>query len=175
LYIRTTGKDAQHTIAAAQTQYKKYAGDIPFNYTFVDKQFENMYLSDQRTGTLFNLFAGIAIFISCLGLFGLTTYTAQVRTKEIGVRKVLGATVANIIKLMSSDFLKLIFISIIIAVPFAWLAMNKWLADFAFRIHISWWIFLIAGISAILIALITVSLQAIKAAMANPVKSLRTE
>ena len=109
LYVRTTAKDAQQAIAAARTQYSKYAGDAPFSYNFLDKQFESMYRSDQRTGTLFNLFAGIAILISCLGLLGLATYTAQVRTKEIGVRKVLGASVPNIVKLISSDFLKLIF------------------------------------------------------------------
>ena len=175
LYVRTTAKDAQQAIAATETQYKKYAGDAPFSYNFVDKQFETMYLSDQRSGTLFNIFAGIAIFISCLGLFGLATYTAQVRTKEIGVRKVLGASVPNLIKLISADFLKLIFIAIIIAIPIAWFGMNKWLEDFAYKANISWWIFLVAACIAVCIALITVSFQAIKAAVANPVESLRTE
>lgn len=175
LYVRTTAKDAQQAIAAVETQFKKYAGDVPFSYSFADKQFESMYQSDQRTGALFNLFAGIAIFISCLGLFGLATYTAQVRTKEIGVRKVLGASVPNIIKLISADFLKLIFIAIIIAVPVAWFGMNKWLDDFAYKANISWWIFLIAACIAILIAMITVSFQAVRAAMANPVESLRSE
>jgi ABC-type antimicrobial peptide transport system permease subunit len=175
LFVRTTSKDVQQAIAATETQYKKYAGDAPFSYNFVDKQFEQLYQSDQRTGTLFNIFAGIAIFISCLGLFGLATYTAQVRTKEIGVRKVLGASIPNIIKLISSDFLKLIFIAIIIAIPVAWFGMNKWLEDYTYKVTISWWIFLIAGSVAILIALITVSFQAIKAAIANPVESLRTE
>ena len=175
LYVRTTAKDAQQAIAATETQYKKYAGDIPFSYNFVDKQFDQLYQSDQRTGTLFNLFAGIAIFISCLGLFGLATYTAQVRTKEIGVRKVLGASVPNIIRLISADFLKLIFIAIIIAIPVAWYGMNKWLEDFAYKANISWWIFLIAACIAIFIALITVSFQAVKAALENPVESLRSE
>lgn len=175
LYVRTTATDARQAIAAVETQYKKYAGDIPFSYNFVDKQFESMYRSDQRIGTLFNFFAGIAIFISCLGLLGLATYTAQVRTKEIGVRKVLGASVPNIIKLITSDFLKLIFIAIIIAVPVSWFAMNRWLEDFAYRANITWWIFLFAACISILIALITVSFQAIKAAVANPVKSLRSE
>ena len=175
LFVRTTSKDVQQAIAATETQYKKYAGDAPFSYNFVDKQFEQLYQSDQRTGTLFNIFAGIAIFISCLGLFGLATYTAQVRTKEIGVRKVLGASIPNIIKLISSDFLKLIFIAIIIAIPVAWFGMNKWLEDYTYKVTISWWIFMIAGSVAILIALITVSFQAIKAAIANPVESLRTE
>lgn len=175
LYVRTTATNAQQAIAAVAKQYKKYAGNIPFSYSFLDKNFEDQYLSDQRAGTLFNVFAGIAIFISCLGLFGLATYTAQVKTKEIGIRKTLGASVGGIVKLISKDFLKLVIIAIIIAVPVAWFAMNKWLQDFEYRTSISWWVFVLAGIAALFIALATVSFQAIKAAMANPVKSLRTE
>jgi putative ABC transport system permease protein len=124
---------------------------------------------------LFNLFAGIAIFISCLGLLGLATFTAQRRRKEIGIRKVLGAGVGNIIRLISMDFLKLVFVAIVIGTPIAWLVMNKWLQNFAYRTNISWWIFVVVGLVAILIALITVSWQAVRAAIANPVKSLRTE
>ena len=124
---------------------------------------------------LSNYFAFLAIFISCLGLFGLAMFTAEQRNKEIGIRKVLGASSRNIVTLLSSNFLKPVFISLLIAFPVAWLAAQKWLQGFAYRIHISWWIFLVAGIIAILIALITVSFQAIKAAMANPVKSLRSE
>jgi putative ABC transport system permease protein len=124
---------------------------------------------------LFNFFAGIAIFISCLGLFGLATYTAQVKTKEIGIRKVLGASVASIVELLSKDFLKLVIIAIVIATPLAWWAIHKWLEGFAYRTDIPWWIFAIAGLLALLIALVTVSFQAVKAAVANPVKSLRSE
>lgn len=175
LYVRTTARDAQQAIASVEKQYKKYAADSPFGYHFLDKDFEAQYNTDQRTGTLFNVFAGIAIFISCLGLFGLATFTAQVKTKEIGIRKVLGASVAGIVKLLSKDFLKLIFVAIIIATPIAWWAINKWLEGFAYRINISWWVFVIAGILALLIALITISVKAIKAALANPVDSLRTE
>jgi len=175
LYVRTTSIHAQQAIAEVEKQYKKYAGDSPFSYQFLDKSFEVQYKTDQRTGMLFNVFAGIAIFISCLGLFGLTTYTAQVKTKEIGIRKVLGASVPGIVKLLSADFLKLVIIAIVIATPIAWWAINKWLADFAYRINISWKVFATAGILALLIALITISFQAIKAAIANPVKSLRTE
>ncbi len=175
MYVRTTAGNAQQAIAAVEKQYKKYAGDIPFSYNFLDKSFEAQYKSDQRAGTLFNVFAGIAIFISCLGLFGLATYTAQVKTKEIGIRKVLGASVSGIIKLISKDFLKLVIIAIIIATPVAWLSMNKWLQGFAYRINISWWIFVLAGMIATFIALFTISFQAIKAAIANPVKSLRSE
>jgi putative ABC transport system permease protein len=175
LYVRTSGNHAQDAIAAAGNQYKKYAGDGPFSYQFLDKNFEAQYKTDQRTGTLFNVFAGIAIFISCLGLFGLATFTAQVKTKEIGIRKVLGASVAGIIKLLSKGFLKLVLIAIIVATPIAWWAINKWLEGFAYRINISWWVFAVAGILALLIALMTISFQAIKAAVANPVESLRSE
>ncbi|MDP4284190.1 MAG: ABC transporter permease [Bacteroidota bacterium] len=175
LYIRTTGQGAQQAIASVENQYKKYAGDVPFKYNFLDKSFEAQYKTDQRSGVLFNVFAGIAIFISCLGLFGLATYTAEVKRKEIGIRKVLGSSVTGIVQMISKDFLKLVIISIVIAVPVAWWAMNKWLEGFAYRINISWWVFVLAGVLALMIALATVSFQAIKAAVANPVKSLRTE
>jgi len=175
LYVRTTANHAQKVIAAVEKQYKKYAGDTPFSYHFLDKSFEEQYKTDQRAGTLFNVFAGIAIFISCLGLFGLATYTAQVKTKEIGIRKVLGASVAGIAALLSKDFIRLVMLAIIIATPVAWFTMNKWLQEFAYRIKIDWKVFAAAGILSILIAVLTVSFQAIKAALANPVKSLRSE
>ncbi len=175
LYVRTTAADAQQAIAAVKKQYQKYASYIPFTYNFVDKQFAAKYESDQREGTLFNLFAAIAIFISCLGLLGLATFTAQRRTKEIGVRKVLGASVGNLIRLVSVDFLKLVIIAIVIAIPVGWFVMNKWLENFAYKTDISWWIFLAAAAMAILIAVLTVSFQAIKAAVANPVEALRSE
>ena len=175
LYVRTNAASAQQAIAATQKQYKKYSSNIPFSYNFLDKSFEAHYKSEQHAGLLFNVFAGIAIFISCLGLFGLATYTAQAKVKEIGIRKVLGASIPGIIALISKDFLKLVIISVVIATPVAWWAMNKWLEGFAYKINISWWVFAIAGIVALLIAVLTVSFQAIKAAIANPVKSLRTE
>ena len=175
LYVRTNGSGAQSAIALAEQQYKKYSSDTPFSYNFLDKSFESLYKSEQRSGLLFNLFAGIAIFISCLGLFGLSTYTAQVKTKEIGIRKVLGASVSAIVQLISKDFMKLVFVSVLIATPVAWWAVNKWLQNFAYRINIQWWVFLLAGFIALLIALVTISFQAIKAAVANPVKSIRTE
>ncbi|MGV8878064.1 MAG: ABC transporter permease [Sphingobacteriaceae bacterium] len=175
LFVRTNGKNTQQALAAVEMQYKKYGGDSPFSYNFVDKQFESQYETDQRAGTLFRLFSGIAIFISCLGLFGLATYTAQVKFKEIGIRKVLGASVSGIVRLISNDFLKLVVIAIIIATPVAWWAMHTWLQGFAYRVDIGWWMFAIAGILALLIALVTVSFQAVKAALMNPVKSLRSE
>jgi putative ABC transport system permease protein len=175
MFIKTTGKDAPKAIAAAQNIWKKYTADIPFSYSFLDDDFSRMYQSDQRTGFLFNVFAIVAIAISCLGLFGLATFTAQVKTKEIGIRKVLGASIVQITNLLAKEFIVLVLIAFIIAAPVTWFAMNKWLQDFAYRINISWWMFVLAGVVAVLIALFTVSFQAIKAAIANPVKSLRTE
>jgi putative ABC transport system permease protein len=147
----------------------------PFIYSFLDEDFNNLYKGEQRTGSMFTTFAALAIFIACLGLFGLAVYSAEQRTKEIGIRKVLGASVNGIISLLSKDFIRLVMVSILIATPIAWWAMNKWLQSFAYRINISWWIFIVAGFTALFIALITVSLQAIKAAVANPVDSLRSE
>jgi len=175
MYIKTTGRDAPKAIQAAETYYKQYNGQYPFDYAFLDDIFNNLYKGEQQEGTLFTYFASIAILISCLGLLGLAAYTAQVRTREIGVRKVLGASVSRIIGLLAKDFIKLVLIAIVIASPVAWYAMNKWLQAFAYRTDISWWIFALAGVMAILIAFITISFQSIKAALANPVKSLRSE
>jgi len=175
IYVKTTGKDAGQAVAAAERSWKQYNPDYPFVYTFLDDSFDNLYKSEQKTGVLFNVFASIAILISCLGLFGLATYTAQVRTREIGVRKVLGASVTGIIQLLASDFIKLVLIAILIATPIAWWAMSQWLQDFAYRINMQWWLFGLAGLLALAIALLTVSFQSVKAALMNPVKSLRTE
>jgi putative ABC transport system permease protein len=175
MYVKTTGKDASKAIAAVEKVWKSYNAEFPFEFAFLDDQFSKMYSDDQRTGTLFNVFAVIAILISCLGLFGLATYTAHVRIKEIGIRKVLGASVAGITRLLAKDFVQLVLIAFVIATPVAWIGMNKWLQNYAYRVDIAWWIFIITGLLAILIALITVSFQAIKAALANPVSSLRTE
>jgi putative ABC transport system permease protein len=175
LYIKTTGKDAPKAIAALSGQWKKYNTDFSFDYNFLDEAYNNLYKSEQKTELLLNIFAAIAIFISCLGLLGLATYTAQVRTREIGVRKVLGANVGGIIRLLAMNFLKLVFIAILIAVPVAWWLTDKWLQDFAYRININWTVFALAGILAMLIAVLTISFQSVKAAIANPIKSLRTE
>ncbi|HEX3166925.1 MAG TPA: FtsX-like permease family protein, partial [Chitinophagaceae bacterium] len=175
LYVKTTGKDAPKAIAAMSGQWKKYNPDFSFEYNFLDEVYNNLYKSEEKTELLLNIFATIAIFISCLGLLGLATYTAQVRTREIGVRKVLGANVGGIIRLLAMNFLKLVFIAILIAVPIAWWLTDKWLQDFAYRININWTVFAIAGVLAMLIAILTISFQSIRAAIANPVKSLRTE
>ncbi|MGH2643972.1 MAG: FtsX-like permease family protein, partial [Chitinophagaceae bacterium] len=164
-------------IDAIKNKYHAAAGmeGQPFTYSFMSDDYNHLYQSEQRTGNIFISFAILAIFIACLGLFGLTAYATARRTKEIGIRKTLGASVLNIVALLSKDLLKLVIASILIAVPLAWFGMNKWLQNFAYRIHISWWIFLLAGALAIFIALITVSFQAIKAAVANPVDALRSE
>ncbi len=171
--ISTTDMDV--LIKNIEGKYKAMAPGMPFNYSFLDESFDNMYKEEQRVGKVSITFSLLAVIIACLGLFGLATYMAEQRTKEIGVRKVLGASVAGIVSMLSKDFLKLVAISFVIAVPLAWWAMNNWLQDFANRINISWWIFIVAGVVAMLIAVFTVSFQAIKAAIANPVKSLRTE
>jgi putative ABC transport system permease protein len=155
--------------------WKKTIPQAPFQYTFLDDDIQKQYTEENTLKKISDSFTLLAILISCLGLFGLAMFTAQQRIKEIGVRKVLGASVTGIATMLSKDFLKLVVISIIVASPIAWWAMNKWLEDFAFKIDISWWVFVLAGVSALFIALVTVSFQAIKAAIANPMKSLRTE
>ena len=176
LYVRIKPQsNPENALAAIAAVIKKDNPGYPFEYKFVDDQFNAMFLNEMLISKLSRVFAALAIFISCLGLFGLAAYTAERRTKEIGVRKVLGASVSGIAALLSADFIKLVFISCIVAFPVAWWAMHNWLQGYQYRIEISWWIFLIAGVVALVIALLTVSFQAIKAAVANPVKSLRTE
>jgi len=169
------GKDIQGTIASIESKWKSFIPNRPFSYYFLDEFFDKQYRSEDRFGRLFLNFAILAIFISCLGLLGLASYSTMQRTKEIGIRKVLGASVGNIVNLLSREFLLLVVISFVVAAPLAWYFMYKWLAGFAYRMTIGWWVFVMAGILAVLIALFTVSFQAIKAAIANPVKSLRTE
>ena len=175
LHVRTTGALAPQAIAAAERLVKRGQPDNLFEYAFLDETYDRMYRAEQRTGQLFNFFAGVAIVVCCLGLFGLAAYTAEQRTKEIGVRKVLGASVASIVGLLSKDFLKLVLIAIVIASPVAWYAMNRWLQNFAYKINIEWWVFGLAGLLAVGIALLTVSFQSVKAALMNPVNSLRSE
>jgi putative ABC transport system permease protein len=174
--VKFNGTNAQNTIANVSGLWKKYSPDQPIRYTFLDQEFANMYADVQRTGSIFTSFAVLAIIIACLGLFALSAFIAEQRSKEIGIRKVLGASVQGITTLLSMDFVKLVVLAIVIASPIAWWGMNKWLQDFAYKAPISWWLmFTIAGLGAVFIALITVSFQSIKAALANPVKSLRSE
>lgn len=175
LSIKIGGGNVPGALAQLERTWKKFLPQTPFEYTFLDDKFDELYRSEQRQGTLFTSFAGIAIFIACLGLLGLSAFAISQRIKEIGIRKVLGAGVGSIVTLLSKDFLILVAIAALIAFPVAWYAMHNWLADFAYRISIHWWIFLVAGILASAVALITISFQAIRAATAPPVKSLRTE
>lgn len=154
---------------------KKENPGYPFEYRFVDDQFNDMFSGEMLIGKLSGVFTALAIAISCLGLFGLAAFTAERRIKEIGIRKVLGASVFRISGTLSGEFLRLVFISCLISFPLAWWAMHNWLQNYAYHIDMSWWIFFIAGFMAILIALITISFQAIKAAIANPIKALRTD
>ena len=173
--VKLSGKDTKKVISDVANVWKSFSPDQPFRYTFLDESFANMYKDVQRTGSIFTSFAVLAIIIACLGLFALSAFMAEQRTKEIGIRKVLGASVNGIVTMLSKDFLKLIIIAMLIASPIAWWAMIKWLQDFEYRIPVAWGFFAVAGIAALLIALFTISFQAIKAAVANPVQSLRTE
>ncbi len=176
MYLKTNPNiEPNEMLSKVEAVMKKHNPAFPFEYSFVDDAFNAKFRSEQLIGKLSQLFALLAILISCLGLFGLAAYTAEQRSKEIGVRKVLGASVAGIVKLLSKDFLKLVGLSIVIAIPMAWYVMDNWLQNYAYRIEINWWIFVIAGVVAIVIAMITVSFQAVKAALANPVDSLKTE
>jgi len=173
--IKVDGNSVQSAIGTIEAAWHNYLPDTPFDFTFLDEKFAQLYNSEQQQGKLFTIFSCIAIFIACLGLFGLSTFTITQRVKEIGIRKILGASVPQIIIELSKDFLKLVIIAALIALPIAWYSMNRWLLDFAFRVTISWWIFLMAGVIALIIAFATISFQSIKAALANPVKSLRSE
>jgi putative ABC transport system permease protein len=175
LIVDVKSGDYATVLAGIEKSWKKINPNSPFEYSFLDKDFQRNYEKEERTSQLISYFAIVAILIACLGLFGLATFTAEQRIKEIGIRKVLGASVFGITSLLSKDFIKLILLSILIASPIAWLAMNKWLENFAYKTTVSWWMFAVTGLLAILIALVTISFQAIKAAVANPVKSLRTE
>jgi putative ABC transport system permease protein len=162
-------------LAKSETLWKQFAPSMPFSFQFMDEAFAEMYQSEQRVGKIALLFATLAILIASLGLFGLATFMAEQRMKEIGIRKVLGASVQRIVRLMTAEFIRLIFISFVIAAPIGWWAMNKWLNDFVYRTHISWWMFALSAFLALAVALITVSIQAFRAAIINPVKSLKTE
>jgi len=175
LSIKISGGNMASALRQLETVWKKYFPETPADYTFLDENFDKLYESEQKQATLFTVFACVAIFIACLGLFGLSAFAISQRIKEIGVRKVLGANVSGIVGLLSKDFLRLVGIAALMAFPVAWYAMNNWLKDFAYRTDIKWWVFVVAGVVAALIAFLTVSFQAIKAAVANPVQSLRTE
>jgi ABC-type antimicrobial peptide transport system permease subunit len=168
------GKE-QATLKAIESKYRAFHPKYTFDYSFLDEDYQALYAAELRISKLSNYFAALSILISCLGLFGLVTFAAQRRKKEIGVRKVLGASVAGIVRLLSKDFLALVLIAIVIASPLAWYGLNRWLAGFAYRVELNVWMFATAGLIAVLIAFLTIGFQSVKAALANPVKSLRSE
>ena len=176
MYLRTKqGANVEQVLAKIEAVMKTDNPSYPFEYSFVDDQFNRMFSSEMLISKLSRVFAILTIIISCLGLFGLAAYTAERRTKEIGIRKVLGASVPGITGLLSKDFLKLVGLAAIVAFPIAWWAMHNWLQGYQYRVTINWWVFALAGILAIVIALLTIGFQSVKAAIANPVKSLRNE
>jgi len=173
--MRVQADQLQQTVQQVEALWKEFSPDHPFFYFFLDDAFNELYQTEDRLARVFNIFTLIAIVIACLGLFGLAAFSAEQRTKEIGIRKVFGATVVNLVGLLSKDFLKLVIVSFVFAIPLAYAAMQRWLADFAYRIDLGWGVFVLAGVLAIGIALATVSYQAIRAAVANPIDSLRYE
>lgn len=173
--VRIKPGDYQKAINDIQNKWKVFMPDNPFEYSFLDEEFDALYKTDQRAGEIFTVFTFLSLTVACLGLLGLAMFTAERRTKEIGIRKVLGASVENVVGLLSKDFLKLVIVALVIAFPVAWYAMQQWLQDFAYRTDMNWWVFAIAGSFTLVIALLTVSFQSIKAALRNPVRSLRSE
>ncbi|HTE24816.1 ABC transporter permease [Flavitalea sp.] len=175
IMIKLEGKDISRTIASIGASWKQLVPHRPFEYHFLDEDFNKMYMSEMKMGQILNVFAGMAVLLACLGLFGLSSYAAQQRIKEIGIRKILGASLLQLASILSKDFVKLALVAFLIAAPLAWLVMSDWLQNFNYRVSLSWWIFLIAGSVSLLIALLTVSIQAIKVALTNPVKNLKTD
>ena len=175
MIVKVKTQNIAGVLAALESNWKQFKAEGPFAYSFLDERFQATYRAEQKAGQILGIFAGLTIFVACLGLFGLATFTAEQRTKEIGVRKVLGASLISIVSLLSRDFLKLVLVAIVLAAPIAGYAMNRWLQDFAYRIDLEWWVFALAGLLAVGIALLTVSFQSVKAALMNPVKSLRSE
>jgi putative ABC transport system permease protein len=175
LLVKIKPGNPQETIAFLKNTVEKLAPNTLFNYGFLDERMAALYSKEDNMSTILNAFSGLAIVISCLGLFGVVAHESKIRTKEIGIRKVLGASVGSLVSLLSGDFLKLVLIGIVIASPITWYAMNQWLQGFAYKIDIHWWIFALAGLVILAVAMLTVSLQSIKSSLADPVKSLRNE
>jgi len=175
IYLRLDKQNNPRALAFVAQTFKRFDAASPFIYNFLDQNFTAQYAAEQKQGQVLLAFTILTICLACLGLFGLITFTVGQRVKEIGIRKVLGASVGNMVSLLTESLLKVVLVAMLVAIPLSWLVMNKWLQDFAYRIQLEWWIFVLAGIVSLIIALITLSFQAIKAAIANPIKSLRTE
>jgi putative ABC transport system permease protein len=173
--IRVNGKNLPATIARLEKYWKDLAPGVPFSFEFLDTRFDAMYRTEIRVGQISNIFSFLSILIACLGLFGLATFTAERRTKEIGIRKVMGASTGSVVLLLSRDLLRLVLISLIFAIPVSWWAMNAWLKNFAYHIEVQWWVLLAVSALAVAVAFLTVSIQGLRAALMDPVKSLRTE
>jgi putative ABC transport system permease protein len=173
--LKIASKNIPATIAAVENKWKVLIPQRPFSYVFVDDNFNKQYSTEDRFGKLFMYFAVLAIFISCLGLLGLASYSTLQRTREIGIRKVLGASIAGIVNMLSAEFLQLVLIAALIAFPLSWYGAHIWLKGYAYKVNVGWMVFAVAGLLAFMIAILTVSFQAIKASLANPVKSLRSE
>jgi ABC-type antimicrobial peptide transport system permease subunit len=173
--VKIEGGKEQEVIAKIQQFYQEFNPDFPFEYRFLDEDYQSLYAAEQRVSTLSKYFAGLAILISCLGLFGLAAYTAERRIKEIGIRKVLGSTDFAIVKLLSADYTKMVITAIIIAIPVSYFVAKSWLSNFAFKIELEWWFFVGAGLAALLIAWFTVGLLTVKASRINPTECLRSE
>ena len=175
LLVKLRGDQVFDAVSQLKSTFDRVNPELAFDYTFLDDHLATLYETERRLAKVIFLFAGLAIFVACLGLFALVAFTAEQRTKEIGVRKVMGASAANIVALLSQDFIKLVLWSIVVAIPVTWWAMNRWLQDFAYRIQLQWWVFALAGLIALLIAVLTAGSQGFRAAQINPVEALRDE
>jgi putative ABC transport system permease protein len=175
MFVKISGKNVASTIDNLKNTWKQRIAHRPFEYHFLDEDYNALYKAEQKTAGVFTTFSSIAILLACLGLFALSAFELVKRSKEIGIRKVLGATMADLVKLLTTDFVRLVVLACFIAFPIAWYTSNKWLEDFTYRIDIQWWMFIVAGLVAIAIALLTIGFQSIKAALSNPVDSLRSE
>jgi putative ABC transport system permease protein len=173
--VRLNTANLSGTMGYIENAWKKFASNKPYEYSFLDEDYDRLYMNENQTRKLFSIFSFLAIFIACLGLFGLASFIADRKTKEIGIRKVLGASVPGIVKILNTSFVKWVLIANLIAWPIAWYIMNRWLQNFAYRIDLTWWMFVLAAVLALFIALVTVSFQTVKAALKNPVDSLRYE
>jgi putative ABC transport system permease protein len=173
--IKIAGGNIPGSLAGIEKAWSQFVRDRPFHYYFLDQKLAAQYQAEQTARKLFSVFSGLAIFIACIGLLGLTAYATQQRIREISIRKVLGASGGNIVGMMSRDFLRLVLIATVVAFPIAWWMMHRWLQDFAYRVRMPWWVFVLAATTAMVVAVVTISFQAIRAAMANPVKTLRAD
>jgi putative ABC transport system permease protein len=175
LLVRITGEHLPQTLAYLETTWKRVAPGIPYEAHFLDENYNRLYAAEERLGTVMNLFSGIAIVLACLGLFGLSSYAAKQRVKEIGIRKVLGAPVAGLAMLLAGSFVRLAVVAMVIAMPLAAWAMHRWLQDFVYRAEMAWWVFVVAGLMVMVVTLATVSIRAVRTALINPVSNLRSE